>query len=492
MKNFTKWLSYLASFIAGCAPFAANAQTPDFSGTWVGKAICSIGPVEFSMEIQGQEAKLTYDGYGPQKLYAASLPMKVTYRPSDMNVFFAGYGKGADFGSSAGTLAADGNIKNLMGLKVNGQYCGTSTLTRKATLDQAAKAPAFNAKGLEHENLVTLLMQGRFAVINTSAASSMFNALYGSYLNAYAQQCAANPKTRPKEFVEMTNLQCVQQGITTTYYRNGTFSESAPYCTRWKDVPSGMFADPKMWEVKKKLDAAFLGDTYKHLFAATKGLGLGLGVGAAVMPNVKQIAEAAMARAKDMKALIEMNGCDSPGLMRFQENLRLYAMNRPFGIRPDGSTEPPIPIPAPGTKFEDPNYVALLEELIKSEAPSWQINKYVLKSIASPTITSRDDLGRPLDMRANYRFGGMDSVRTGSMRVTFIEGYPECLYFWDKPDSCRAPDKMVVSQYVHGVFSLQNVAAAAQDEVKKEDPLILQKRREAREEARRKSRNNPG
>lgn len=484
MKNFNKWLRYLAAFIAGCTSIAAYAQTPDFSGSWVGRTVCPVGPVEFTIEIQGKDATLTYDGYGPQKLYAANLPMKLTYRSSDMYVHFAGPSQGADFGSSAGNLAADGSIKNVMGIKVNGQYCNTLRLIRKTTADQSAKAPGFNAKGLSHENLVTLLMQGSFAAINTAASSSMFNSLYGSYLNSYAQQCAADPKTRPKDFVEMTNLQCVQEGITTTYYRNGTFSESAPYCTQWKDVPSGLFADPKMWEVKKKLDAVFLGDTYKHLFAATQGLGLGLGVGAggAAMPSPKQIAEAAATRAKDMQALIEMNGCNSPGLMRFQENLRLYAMNRPFGIRPDGSTAPPIPIPATGTAFEDPNYAALLEELIKGEARSWQINKYVLKSIADPTVASRDDQGRPLDVSAKYRFGGMDGVRTGSMRVTFIEGYPECLYFSDQPDSCRAPDKKVVAQYVHGAFLPQNLTVATPAH----DPVAQEKRRMEREAARRK------
>lgn len=477
MTNLKKWLHYLSAFIMGCTFFAANAQTPNLNGTWVGKLMCPIGLVEFTIDVQDKEGTLSYDGYGPQKLYATSFPMKVTHRWSDMYVQFSGPKPGADFGSFAGSLLADGTIANVLGIKVNGVDCTSFPLIRKEDLDQSAKAPGFNAQGLNHEGFVTRLMQGNFAATSITPDSPLFNGLYGSYLYAYARQCAADPKTRPKDFVEMTNLQCVQQGITTTYYRNGAFSESAPYCTQWKDILSGSFADPKMWEEKKKLDTVFLGDTYKHMFAATKGFGLEFG--GAVMPNPRQIAEAAVTRAKDMEALVKTNGCNSPGLMRFQENLRLFAMSRPFGIRPNGSLEPPIPIPSPGKAFEDPNYVALLEELIKGEARSWQVYKYVLKSIANPTITSRDALGRPLDISAKYRFAGMDDFQTGSMRVTFIDGYPACLYFWDKPNSCRVPNKMVVSKYVYGAFSPQNTAVATPVE----DPLVQAKNQKEREQA---------
>lgn len=466
-----------------CIPAAAYAQTPDFSGAWSAKAACPVGPVEFTANIQGAQGTLDHEGLGPQKLYAAKFPIKLTYFPSDMQLHVAGLDQGADFGSFQGTLLADGTVSQVRGLKVNGQYCQPFTLARnQAKADPSAKAPSLDAQGLSNEQLFIKLLHGNFAAINVPTDHPVFNGLFGAYLNAYARQCAADPKTRPRDFVEMTNLQCVQEGITATYYRDGTYTESAPYCTRWEDVPSGLFAAPGMWKVKKKLDAVFLGDAYKHMFAYAKSMDpsnkLNSQLDSAFKPSAQKILAALATGSRDFEALVRMNGCDSPGLMRFQENLKLYALNQPFGIRPDGSLKPPVPIPAPGTDFVDPNYGTLLEDLIKGEARSWQVNKYVLNSIASPSVKSRDDLGRPLSLTANYKYNGMAGIQTGVMTVSFVEGYPACLYFSDRPDACRTPDKQVVARYIHGGYSPQSAPPPMSDE---ERQAQEQRRKEAKQ-----------
>lgn len=188
-----------------------------------------------------------------------------------------------------------------------------------------------------------------------------------------------------------------------------------------------------------------------------------------------------------MRALIERNKCDGAGLSRFQENLRLYALNKPFGIQLNGKLEPALPIPPPGTAYEDPDFAALLEELIKGEVAYWQVNKYVLKSVASPQVVSRDELRRPLELKANYRYEALSGVQTGSIRLTFADGYPECLYFSDQPQTCRSPDKKAVSKYVHGMFSPKSVAAAspeldpaAQEQAQRERDIAAEKRRSIR------------
>lgn len=470
MKKIGKLSGGLAIFVV-CISSLANAQARDFSGTWTGKAVCPIGSVEFTMEIQGENGTFTYGGYGPQKLYATKFPINVTYMQKEMYVHFAGLNQGANFGSFQGTLLADGTVGNVYGLKVNNGYCKEFSLSRGKVGDRSRvskEAPSFNAKGLANEPLLTKLMQGSFATINVPTDHILFNSLYGSYLSSYARKCAANPKTRPKNFVEMTNLQCGDERITATYYSNGMYTESAPYCTRWKDVPNGLYADPKMWEVKKKLDAAFLGDTYKNIFAFLKKLDKPDIYEGVFEASSQRMLAAITTITKDMDALVKMNACNSPGLMRFQENLRLYAINRPFGIRLDGSSGAPIPIPAPGTTFKDPNYETLLEDMVKGEARSWQTNKYLLKSVANPSVISRDSQGRPLSVAAGYRFGGMGGMAAGSVTLTFYEGYPECLYFFDKPNSCRSPNKEVTARYVHGGYSLQ-------------PPLTLEEKRLAKE-----------
>lgn len=454
MENVGKVVSGLALVVAGI-PALANAQSPDFSGSWSGKAKCPVGPVSFTMEVKGNDGIFRHDGYGPQKLYAARFPIKLTYMKNEMYVHFAGPDQNADFGSFQGTLLADGSVGNVSGLKVNGGYCNEFLLSRAQAGNRpnlSKVGPRFDAKGLVNESLLVKLFQGDFSRINIPTDHAVFNSLYGSYLSSYGRKCAANAATRPKGFVQMTNLQCGDEQVTATYYSNGMYTESAPHCTRWDDVPNGLYADPRMWAVKRKLDAAFLGDAYRNIFAFLKPAKPDILDG--VFEASPQRTLAAMANVmKDMDALVEKNACTSPGLMRFQENLRLYAINRPFGIRPDGSSGAPIPIPAPGTKFKDPDYEGLLEDLVKGEARSWTTNKYMLGSVANPSVDSRDSQGRPLSVAARYRFGGIGGMADGSVRLTFIEGYPECLYFFDKPGSCRSPSKEVIARYVHGGYS---------------------------------------
>lgn len=169
----------------------------------------------------------------------------------------------------SGTLLSDDSIR-VANPKFGSDYCKEFRMFKAQAVVPESPLP-FDTKGFQYQPFMTMIMQGDFFALGLSADDSRFNELFGAYLYAYAEQCAADPKTRPADFVEMTNLQCVEKGVTKTYYRNGTFSESAPYCTQWKDVPSGYFADPQLWEVKKTLDQRFLDDTYKYMFAAIMG-----------------------------------------------------------------------------------------------------------------------------------------------------------------------------------------------------------------------------
>lgn len=485
MKGKGKWKGRSGLAVAAlCMVSVASAQGPDFTGTWTGEARCPVGKVAFKVDVKGRNGTLTYGGFGPRKLHAVTFPVKLTFMRQEMFLHFAGPDQGADFGSFQGSLLADGTVGTTRGLKVNGEYCEPFALSRgqAGTQPRVAKGVLdFNAKGLANEALFMKILHGDFLQINVPTDHAVFNSFYGSYLGSYARKCAASPRARPARFVQMTDLECVDQRITATYYSNGTYTESAPYCNRWADVPNGLYADPGMWEVKKKLDAVFLGDAYRNIFAFLKP-GKTDPLGGVFEASPQRILAAVATGAKDMDALVTRNACDSPGLMRFQENLRLYAINRPFGIRPDGSSGAPIPIPAPGATFEDPDYVALLEDMVKGEARSWTVNKYLLGSVANPSVGSRDGKGRPQRVTAQYRFGGMRGMDTGSVTLSFFEGYPECLYFSDKPDSCRSPSREVTARYVHGGYAAQGSPGASEGK----NPASDEAARES--EARRKAR----
>lgn len=457
------------ALLAACIASSASAHTLDLSGIWKGSAACSVGPVEFTINIRGTDGTLTYHGYGPEKLYATQFPVKAIYDLEQGHVRFEGPGpQGDNFQVLQGHLYADGTLGRISGLQVGpatggtDRYCENTKLVRAQP--KTKPGPSLNTKGLTNENLLTNLLEGRFAVIDVPVDHIAFGGMFGSYLSAYARKCAADPKTRPKDFVEMTNLECVGgQAVTATRYLDGSWTESAPYCLKWGHVPNGRYADPDMWATKKKLDAVLHNDTYNIVFAAAKASRRNM-VDSAFEVSPQRLLAGILVMSRDMNSLLEMNACDSKGLARFQENLKLYAINRPFGIRPDGSPTAPIPIPAPGTAFVDPNYEALLEDLIKAAAPSWQVNKYVLKSIANIMVKSRDEQGRPTAITANYSFDGLPGRQLGSMTLSFFEGYPECLFFSDKPSSCRTPDKGVTARYVHGSYSLKNLPIPAPEE----------------------------
>lgn len=487
MKTVGTVVTSLVFLFIVCLPVAANAQSPDFSGTWTGRTACPVGPVEFTLQVQGNNGMLIYPGYGPEKLYATEFPITVTFQQPEMYVHFAGSDQGADFGSFRGTLLADSTVDRVLGLQVNQTYCDEFRLSRHEAETQVG-APNLLTNGLTNAALFTSLFQGEFSTIAVPADHVVFNSLFGSYLGAYARQCAADARTRPRDFVEMTNLECGEERVTATFFRNGMYTQSAPYCSRWEERPNGLYADPTMWEVKRKLDDVLLGDTYSNVLAFVNYMEGGSDIYESAFEASPQMIMSAMATAdRDMDALVAMNACDSPELMRFQENLRLYAINRPFGIRPDGSAAAPTPIPAAGQTFRDPDYVMLLEDLVQGAARSWQANKYLLNSITNSSVTTRDALGRPDAVRAQYRYGGMGGMATGTVTLTFFEGYPECLYFSDKPNACRPADKLVTSRYVHGGYALGNAAVqtpAEQRAASEEAANASEARRRQRERTR--------
>lgn len=267
--NKRVWFRDLAVVASVCFIGPLHAQNLNVDGMWRGKTSCPSGPVAFSLVIKGVDGRFTYGPESSKKTPAEGIAVKMSTRAQDMNVSLYAPGLDAEGVTFGGDLLADGSV-NVSNPKFGTEYCDSFRMMNAATKQLESKIP-FDAQGLDYEPFMTKIMRGDFSAVGLPADDPRFNDLFGSYLYAYSEQCAANASSRPANFVEMTNLQCVEEGITTTYYRNGTFSQSAAYCTRWKDVPSGYYADPALWEVKKTLDERFLRDTYKNLFSALKG-----------------------------------------------------------------------------------------------------------------------------------------------------------------------------------------------------------------------------
>lgn len=142
--------------------------------------------------------------------------------------------------------------------------------------------------------------------------------------------------------------------------------------------------------------------------------------------NATSLDQASKAAKADMIALVEMNGCTSPGLMRFQENLRLFALNKAPVRMNDQATGQSDAVDLSVNQ----NLEKLAEDLVFEHSKKWVMNRYQRGSVSNTVVSSKDIKGRPSEMKANYLYQGVSGKSTGSVRITFNEeGLPECLFF---------------------------------------------------------------
>ena len=121
----------------------------------------------------------------------------------------------------------------------------------------------------------------------------------------------------------------------------------------------------------------------------------------------------------------------------------------PFKAAPlaSGATPPPSAGPV-----GDQNYAKLVEDLIEENAKTWMMNRFVSGSVTSVAIASNDGSNKPAKLQAHYLFNGFSGRSDGSVTITFMDGLPECLYFFDFPNTCKSPSRRVVTAYAQGEY----------------------------------------
>jgi len=115
---------------------------------------------------------------------------------------------------------------------------------------------------------------------------------------------------------------------------------------------------------------------------------------------------------------------------------------------------------APSTSgpASDQNYARLVEDLIAENAQTWMVNRFVAGSVKSVSILSRDSSGRPSKVVAPYLFNGFNGRSQGSVTLTFADGLPGCLYFFDFPNTCRTPSRRIATAYSQGEYKSKCVS----------------------------------
>ena len=296
--------------------------------------------------------------------------------------------------------------------------------------------------GLADPQLFRSLYAGDFEQVRLERDDPLLGALFYHYLVACANRCA---ETLPADKVEMTEPECVGWFVP----RNKWGVQVGPEaCVRYEPRATGLYADPVL------LDAyvQFQNEARPSMMRTVMGGVLRNGpVGGTVA-----LADKAATMTRDVDALLAANGCASPPVRRFQDNLRLFTLNRQ-PIRIDGAGGASAATREPQAAARGPagesDYARLLDDLITEQSKSWAMNRYVGGSVSGVGVLSRDPVGRPVRLSGQYEFVFLDGKRNaGSVTLDFADGVPSCLYFFDLPAECRAANRRVASAYVNGAY----------------------------------------
>lgn len=294
--------------------------------------------------------------------------------------------------------------------------------------------PEFNTSGLNYEMEFTDIFIGNFEDVRLQRKSLFFNILFGSYISAFARHCA---DYLPSDKIELTERVCVSKTVT----KNGYGMVINSHCTQWETRGLDIYADPKMYQVMMKLNQHQLSNMLSIIANGEDGLGF-----AAKMTGEMKMIEI------DMAKLFKLNTCNSPGLKRFQENLKLFALGqKPIQIESLIAQRKSNKVELSSSQ----DIQQLVEDLVYQNSQQWNFNRYEKGSVKDIKILASDASGRPAKVKAAYKFTGFTGNKQGTVILTFTaKGLPDCLYFFDFPTTCRSANRKIVNNYATNAYAI--------------------------------------
>lgn len=292
---------------------------------------------------------------------------------------------------------------------------------------------SLNVNGLNYESEATAIYLGDFANARLEPEGSKYAFLLNDFIDAYSKKCDAY---LPANKVALTRERCVQETVT----RNGFGVETNRYCSQYVTEKTGYFADPDLLRISKALELKMSREMLGSIVPQQ-----GTDAGA----TARRLTDVALAGKGDMAALLAQNSCTSPALKRFQANLERFGANQtPLRLANKATLATVRGSDGPYVKSD---YAKLIDALIAKNAQGWAFNRYMRGSVSGVTVGATPD-GRPSTINARYRFSQLGQPNNGSVRVTFKDGRPSCLYFFDAPRTCRIPSPGIVTAYEKGEF----------------------------------------
>ena len=304
------------------------------------------------------------------------------------------------------------------------------------SVENKSEVLELNTDGLYYAEFYDYIFRGHFEEIDVSRDDMQFLLIFDQYLRAYGAQCSGS---LPTNKVQIMNEECATEEVT----KNGWGDVISRVCVKYVWVGSGLYAKPALYEAYGEIDK----------IQQSKGLGtmMEMITDPNSMGNSVDMIHKTNGLKRDMLKIFKLNACGSPGLERFEENLKLFALNKP-SIRMEKASKYTT-MKKSGGPTGDQNYHKLIDDLVYDQSKTWSFNRYTAGSISSVTKSTRDSEGRPMELSANYSFSGFSGNSKGSVRITFKNGLPKCIYFYDFPQNCKTPNTSIISSYAEGKYA---------------------------------------
>ncbi|PCJ93255.1 MAG: hypothetical protein COA50_14590 [Flavobacteriaceae bacterium] len=302
-------------------------------------------------------------------------------------------------------------------------------------LDNREQVIEFHTDGLYYAEFYDYLFRGHYENIELKPSDSEFLMIFEQYLRTFGKQC---PTYSPSNKVEIMEQVCATEEVSRNIYGN----ELSRVCIEWKWVGTRLYARPDLYNAKMEIESTQRANGLQTVFAMITDPNA-MGNSVDLMHKVKGLQN-------DMAQIFKLNPCNSPGVRRFEENLKLFALNK-SAIRMQGSSKY-ASMKKSGGPIGTQNLTKLFDDLVANQAQTWSFNRYVPNSISGLVIQSKDTEGRPVNATANYSYKGFGSSANGWVRISFTNGLPDCIYFFDFPNNCKTANSSIVASYAQGNY----------------------------------------
>lgn len=295
---------------------------------------------------------------------------------------------------------------------------------------------SLNTNGLYYAEFYDYIFRGHFEQLEMTRKDMQFLMIFGQYLRAYGAQCS---NALPDDKVEIMEQTCATEEVT----KNGYGDVISTICIKYVWVGSGLYARPDLYNAKMEVEGMQRSEaigTMMQMITDPNSMG-----------NSVDMMHKAKGLKNDMVQIFKQNDCTSPGIRRFEENLKLFALNK-ASIRIKESSKYAT-MKKSGGPTGSQNLNKLINDLVGDQAKTWSFNRYTSGSISGVSVLSNDSDGRPKELQANYMFSGFSGNSKGSVRVSFIDGLPKCIYFYDFPQNCKTPNSSILASYAQGEYA---------------------------------------